>query len=147
MFVVICRSALYRGFSVCPSGKEKPPGGGGSVPVGDKKAYSVRKAVTGSFRDALLAGISPEISVRQMLTAIRIRQCKGFNDAIPLTPAREAIIALTGKVSIPATTTPTSPAKNPIINVSALKTLAISFFLAPMARRIPISLVRSMTDT
>ena len=39
-----------------------------------------------------------------------------------------------------------SPEKSPMINVSALNTLDISFLEAPMLRRIPISLVLSRTE-
>ena len=39
-----------------------------------------------------------------------------------------------------------SPEKRPMINVSALNTLEISFFEAPMLRRIPISFVLSRTE-
>ncbi len=39
----------------------------------DTASYSVRRAITGSFFAALLAGISPEIDVRSTLKRIRSR--------------------------------------------------------------------------
>ncbi len=42
---------------------------------------------------------------------------------------------------------PNTPETNPIRMVSALKILAMSFFLAPSERIIPISFVLSMTET
>ena len=42
--------------------------------------------------------------------------------------------------------TPNNPDNNPIINVSALNTRLISFFLAPNAFKIPISFVLSKTE-
>ena len=47
--------------------------------------------------------------------------------------------------STSVTAIPITPAAKPTISVSALNTLATSFLDAPMARRIPISLVRSST--
>ena len=41
---------------------------------------------------------------------------------------------------------PNTPLINPIMNVSALNTRVISFLLAPMERKIPISFVRSNTE-
>ena len=41
---------------------------------------------------------------------------------------------------------PIKPEEKPIISVSALKTLEISFFDAPIERSTPISLVRSSTE-
>ena len=41
---------------------------------------------------------------------------------------------------------PKTPAIKPTIKVSALKTLEISFFDAPILRKIPISLILSSTD-
>ena len=41
---------------------------------------------------------------------------------------------------------PNTPADNPTINVSALNTLDMSFFDAPIALSIPISLVLSRTE-
>ena len=42
--------------------------------------------------------------------------------------------------------TPSRPEQSPMIKVSALKTCATLRLEAPMARRIPISLVRSRTE-
>ena len=41
---------------------------------------------------------------------------------------------------------PNTPLINPIMNVSALNTRVISFLLAPIDRKIPISFVRSNTE-
>src|SRR3954470_15038271 len=55
-----------------------------------------------------------------------------------------ALIGISNKIERP---TPMIPAVNPMIIVSALNTLEMSFLRAPTLRRIPISLVRSMTET
>ena len=44
------------------------------------------------------------------------------------------------------TPTPRAPEKSPMMRVSALKTREMLRFDAPIARKIPISLVRSMTE-
>lgn len=56
------------------------------------------------------------------------------------------MIILTGKINILAIRIPMNPLHKPIINVSALKTRVMSFFLAPKALKIPISLVLSNTE-
>ena len=54
--------------------------------------------------------------------------------------------ALIGKISTSVSPTPSNPAIRPSISVSALNTRAISCYDAPMARRMPISFVRSSTE-
>ncbi len=43
--------------------------------------------------------------------------------------------------------TPTTPPRKPIINASERNSIRTSFFLKPIAFNMPISLVRSVTDT
>ncbi len=51
-----------------------------------------------------------------------------------------------GILSSTVSPTPRSPDNRPMMNVSALKTFVTSRLLAPMARRMPISLTRSRTE-
>ena len=53
---------------------------------------------------------------------------------------------LVGIIKILAIAIPSIPENIPIINVSALNTRFMSFFLAPSALNIPISFVLSKTD-
>ena len=59
---------------------------------------------------------------------------------------KPSITLLIGMLRSIVTPIPISPENRPIINVSALNTLEISFFEAPMLRRIPISFVLSRTE-
>ena len=68
------------------------------------------------------------------------------NTLILLTFAKCLIIKLIGIFNIKVINIPNTPAQNPIINVSALNTLLISLLDAPIALKIPISLVLSITD-
>ena len=69
------------------------------------------------------------------------------NDAlIVIVPAREWMIELMGISSSAVMPTPSRPEQSPMMKVSALKTCATLRFEAPMARKIPISLVRSRTE-
>ncbi len=56
------------------------------------------------------------------------------------------MMALIGTITIFVKMTPIRPEHVPMMNVSALKTCEILPLLAPMARRIPISLIRSITE-
>ena len=56
------------------------------------------------------------------------------------------MIMLVGIIKILAIAIPSIPENIPIINVSALNTRFMSFFLAPSALNIPISYVLSKTD-
>ena len=76
---------------------------------------------------------------------IRIAACIGFNTATFLRVVKFSIIILAGIHSILAIIIPSTPENKPIINVSALKTRVISFFLAPSDLKIPISFVLSRT--
>ena len=72
--------------------------------------------------------------------------CIGFNLAMfskSVNPFNTLLIGINNSLAI---SIPSAPENNPIINVSALNTLVISFFLAPIARKIPISFVLSKTE-
>ena len=77
---------------------------------------------------------------------IKIIACTGFNCATFGKSVRLSITWLIGIVNNHAIPIANSPEHIPIIKVSALKTLVISFFLAPIALKIPISFVLSKTD-
>jgi len=109
--------------------------------------YSVLNATTGSFLAAIRDGTNPAISVKHILPRINIPAYKSGRLAIPATPASYSTMELIGICKRYAIPTPISPAVNPIKSASALNTLDISFFLAPTERKIPISFVRSITDT
>ena len=102
-------------------------------------------AATGGASQATAVTYNNE---KSKLTAINMRAWSNFSTAMFLSPPETfAIIALTGKQRIYVNTTPISPANKPMINVSALNTLAMSRFLAPMLLRTPISFVLSTTET
>src|SRR5699024_5634653 len=111
------------------------------------KIYSLRSAITGSLFAAFLDGIIPAIKESTKLnptnaTAVPI----GKEALIVVIPVREWIIEFVGinnKLVIPI---PNTPDNKPMINVSALNICEIFDLDAPMARRIPISFVRSITD-
>ena len=105
------------------------------------KYYSVLSAITGSFLLANLAGINPPIIVSVVEIIISIKACTGFNFATLGNSDNLYIIILAGNVSKKAINIPINPDVTPIINVSALNTRDISFFLAQSARNIPISFV------
>ena len=109
--------------------------------------YSVRSATTGSFFAALLDGIIPEIKVSSTLITIRIPPTNKGSCALKFgIPVSACNIALIGIHKRYVTSTPSNPEENPIITVSALNILETFFFDAPIALKIPISLVRSCTD-
>ena len=108
--------------------------------------YSLRKASTGSFFDAIRAGKCPPRTVRIVLMITSSTACCSWRFATPFSSVRLYSNALTGYVSIQAITMPNMPENTPSINVSASNTRVISFFLAPKALSTPISVVRSRTD-
>ena len=68
------------------------------------------------------------------------------SDETPGTLIYFSITILIGILISMVTPIPIIPENRPIINVSALNTREISFFEAPILRKIPISFVRSNTD-
>lgn len=108
--------------------------------------YSLLSAITGSFLAASLDGISPPINVSMTLIMTNITPPFQGSDDTPATLMKLSITLLIGMLISIVTPIPMSPEKRPIINVSALNTLEISFFEAPMLRRIPISFVLSSTE-
>ena len=75
----------------------------------------------------------------------RARPASGGSAAISGMPVRLLRMILAITVSPRVTRMPMTPAAKPTMSVSALKTRETSRRLAPMDRRIPISLVRSST--
>ena len=115
--------------------------------LGSKINYSVLSAITGSFFAALLDGINPAMSVSSTLMAMRMIAAGTGRIALKLLmPVRWCTSRLMGMHSRYVTTMPSSTEVNPIMMVSALNILETSRLDAPMARRIPISLVRSWTE-
>ena len=110
------------------------------------QGQSVRRAVTGSFIDAMTAGIRPPITDVIMQTVTSMRVSKGFMTATLSSSVSVLSMAFVGISESAERIIPIMPEKMPIINVSALKTLQISLFLAPRALKIPISLVLSITE-
>ena len=106
--------------------------------------YSVRKATTGSFFAALLDGIMPakRVSITLIMTNMTATGT-GRTALSPLIPVKWCKIALIGIHKIQVIITPRVPDVNPIITVSALNILETFCFEAPIARRMPISLVLS----
>ena len=110
------------------------------------KSYSVLNATTGSFFAAIFDGIKPAMRVKTMLIITSITPPETGNFATPDISDMAFIIILAGMHSNNVTPMPITPAVNPIIIVSALNTLDISDFEAPMLRSMPISFVRSRTE-
>ncbi len=108
--------------------------------------YSALKDSTGSFLDAIRDGISPPINVSTTLIIISITAPPIGREHMFLTPATAFIMALIGIFKMIVAKIPIMPDAKPMIKVSALNTRETSFFEAPIARRIPISLVRSKTE-
>ena len=108
--------------------------------------YSVLRATTGSFLLAYLDGINPDITVKIMLIKTNIIAEFIGKVATLFIPAKLFIIIFIGIFRSKVITIPNVPDISPIINVSALNTRDISFFLAPIALKIPISFVLSKTD-
>ena len=77
----------------------------------------------------MVAGKAPPIIVRVILITIKIKACIGFNLATPANPDKSSIMLFTGNVSRYAMKMPSSPDNIPMINVSALNTRLMSFFL------------------
>ena len=96
---------------------------------------------------AFLAGINPPIKVNTTLKTIsKIPLPKGRAALTVSVPVRVWIIEFIGIKSNNVIPIPRVPEHIPIINVYALKTWEILCFEAPIARSIPISLVRSITE-
>ena len=108
--------------------------------------YSLRSDSTGSFFAAMREGMRPAKTVRTIEMRIRIRAASHGNCATPSTLVVCATIALIGKVARSVMAIPSTPEINPSMAVSAVKMRRMSFFEAPIARRIPISFVRSRTE-
>ena len=115
-------------------------------PKSPLKPYSVLNAITGSFLLAIFAGINPAIIVNIILIATSMIPATAGNDTFISTPVRLNIILFIGIVNNTVIPIPINPEINPIMNVSALNTLDISFLDAPIALNIPISFVLSNTD-
>jgi hypothetical protein len=111
-----------------------------------RKDYSLRKAITGSFFDAIRAGINPAINVRSILIRIKIMAPWVGRMATLERSVRDRIIAFMGKRSKMVVPMPKRPAAKPMVSVSALNTLEMSLLEAPMERSTPISLVLSKTE-
>ena len=109
--------------------------------------YSARSDSTGSFRAAIPEGIKPAVSVKTTLMIISVTAAPTGKVALTIKEVNRwcssRLIGIRSNAVIPI---PRSPAVSPTIKVSALKTLDISFFEAPIARRIPISFHLSRTD-
>ena len=119
------------------------PGKSGEVLV----IYSVLSAATGSLFAATFAGISPAMRVSSILMITSITPpCHG-NAQIPEISASCSMIIFIGMDSSSVTPMPIAPAAKPTISVSALNTREMSRLDAPIARSMPISFVRSSTDT
>ena len=96
---------------------------------------------------ALLEGINPLINVNVTLNITRIIAATGGSTAfISFVLATLWMIVLIGGNNRIVVTIPIIPDSNPTINVSALKMEEILRLEAPIALRIPISLVRSNTE-
>ena len=108
--------------------------------------YSLRNANTGSSLAAFLDGIMPPIRVNTILNIIKIIPAISGNDAAIFAPfAMDAIILLVGISNNKVIPIPITPARVPIIIVSALNTCATLRLEAPIALKIPISFLRSNT--
>ena len=95
---------------------------------------------------AILAGIKPPIIVKITLRITKTNPATNGTDVVIITPVNAKIILFIGNVRSTVMPIPITPAISPTIKVSALKTLDISFFDAPIALKIPISFVLSSTE-
>lgn len=102
--------------------------------------------MTGSFLEAILAGMRPAMKVRSMLMAMRIIAPAVGRTATPLRLVRLSMMALIGSSNSRVIPMPTKPAHRPMESVSALNTREMSRLEAPMERSTPISRVRSKTE-
>jgi len=82
--------------------------------------------------------MNPASSVRHTLPSTSRAAYNNVKSAMPLMPTSDETTRLMGIVAKYDMTTPNSHSTKPIIAASALKTLEISFFLAPTLRKIPI---------
>ena len=109
--------------------------------------YSLLKASTGSFFAAARAGINPPINVSTILIIINTTAEIGTKVADKgMSPVKWCKIALIIGIKRYEIAIPKIPDKKPTIKVSALKIEEILCLLAPIALKIPISLVRSYTE-
>lgn len=102
--------------------------------------YSLLKDSTGFFLAAFLDGIILDIKVRTILNTVN--KIIYFNDKLALNSGTFNTLPttlLTGIFIVIAIITPIIPDIKPINPASVKNILAISFLLAPIARRIPIS--------
>ena len=108
--------------------------------------YSVLSDITGSFLLAILDGTRPANKVRRTeITTNIIAPTIGNLDKDEI-PVIDFITEFIGIFKSTVTNMPNTPANNPSINVSALNTRVTSFLLAPIALKIPISFVLSITE-
>ena len=108
--------------------------------------YSLRKDSTGSFFAAMREGMSPANIVNTIEIPMRISAASHGNCATFSTLVIFETTALIGIVARSVMAIPSTPEINPSMAVSAVKMRRMSFFEAPIARRIPISFVRSRTE-
>ena len=107
--------------------------------------YSLRSASTGSRRAALMAGTTPATSVRITETAMSERAFANVSAMMLAMPRVWSMNWLTGMDMSSTMAMANTPENSPSIAVSALKMLATPSLEAPMARRMPISFLRSST--
>src|SRR5579864_6750511 len=103
-------------------------------------AYTVRNATAGAILDARMAGIRPANAPIRMAAAI-----PPDHASTGMTMAQPFVLAYTAVAAAPASTPTTPPAKASRID-SARNCVWIWFFVAPRARRRPISDRRSRTE-
>ncbi len=109
--------------------------------------YSVLNASTGSFLAANREGITPAINVKVILIATNISAATGGRYADnPSMPVALYKMALMGISISRETPIPLIHETNPTISVTTFNNVEISRFQPPIARSIPISLVRSRTE-
>ena len=111
-----------------------------------RACYSVLSASTGSFLEAIRAGINPAINVKTTLIKINDIAPTTGNSAKPEIPVNEIKIKLIGIVNNIVIKIPNTPLVKPIIKLSLVNTRLMSRFDAPMLRNTPISFVRSITE-
>ena len=92
-------------------------------------------------------GINPASNVKNVESKTRPIAYSGDNSVKSATSIKFKIMMLIGMFNNNVIAMPNTPDTNPMRIVSALKIRAMSFFRAPNDRMIPISLVRSITDT
>ena len=109
--------------------------------------YSLLRATTGSCFAAFLDGIKPPIKVNIILNIISISDAVIEILALILEFSVSLwITAFMIGINVKVIPIPKHPDKRPIINVSALNIDDIFLLDAPIALKIPISLVLSITE-